>query len=212
MTRKTIRRTIPMPQPRVESAPPTTAPPYVDAPGGDAVEQAITGVERLYQAVTGRTPPASDETYSPIPVEKDPAEVVAERVDRLLDALGAVNGGPFVETASRWSPPLTVWEDERGLLLCFDVAGVSRRDLEVTLEGDVLSVTGKRPRSKENMRLRGSERPLGSFARQVVLPRGTAANLRGGELQAQLREGVLEIVLPQKHDAKSSEKRAIAVV
>src|SRR5262249_3519374 len=105
-----------------------------------------------------------------------------------------------------------VWEDERGLLLCFDVAGVPRRDLEVTIEGDVLTVSGKRPRTRESSRLRGSERPLGAFFRQVMLPRGASAGARSGELSAQLRDGVLEVVLPQKQDAKATEKRAIAVV
>ena len=168
------------------------------------VDEAIAGVERLYRVVTGRTPPATDEPYSPIPVERDPADVVSERVDRLLDALGGATDTPTL----RWSPPMTVWEDERGLLVCLDVAGVGRRDLELSLEGDVLTLRGRRPVTREAMRLRGSERPLGQFVRQIVLPRVPPA----AELSAQLREGVLEILVPQKRSATGGGARPIPIV
>jgi HSP20 family protein len=174
------------------------------APSATPVDEAIAGVERLYRVVTGRTPPANDEPYSPIPVERDPAEVVAERVDRLLDALGGATETPTL----RWSPPMTVWEDERGLLVCLDVAGVSRRDLEVSLEGEVLTVSGRRPTAREAMRLRGSERPLGQFVRQIVLPRTPPA----AELSAQLRDGVLEILVPQRTPGHGGGPRPIAIV
>lgn len=168
------------------------------------VDEAIAGVERLYRVVTGRTPPPSDDTYAPIPVERDPAEVVAERVDRLLDALGGATETPTL----RWSPPMTVWEDERGLLVCLDVAGVGRRDLEVSLDGEVLTVSGRRASSREAMRLRGSERPLGPFVRQIVLPRTPPA----AEISAQLRDGVLEILVPQRTSGRGAGPRPIAVV
>jgi HSP20 family protein len=185
---------------------PSASSPSVQNPASNnaPVDEAIAGVERLYRVVTGRTPPSSDEPYSPIPVERDPADVVAERVDRLLDALGGATETPTL----RWSPPMTVWEDERGLLVCLDVAGVSRRDLEVSLEGEVLTVSGRRASTREAMRLRGSERPLGQFVRQIVLPRTPPA----AELSAQLRDGVLEILVPQRSAGHGAGPRPIAVV
>lgn len=196
-----------MAAPRAETVNPVSeAGPAVAAgthPGTPEVDEAIAGVERLYRVVTGRTPPANDELYTPIPVERDPAEVVAERMDRLLEALG----GQADSATARWSPPMTVWEDDRGLLICLEIAGVSRRDLEVSLDGELLTVSGRRASTHDGLRLRGSERPLGPFLRQVVLPRMP----RNAEITAQLRDGVVEILVPRAGAGQSSGPRTIAV-
>src|SRR5512142_2958619 len=52
------------------------------------LDETIGRVEHLYRAVTGRDAPPSESVYSPIPVERDPAEYVEEQMTRLLDLLG----------------------------------------------------------------------------------------------------------------------------
>jgi HSP20 family protein len=179
----------------------------VEAPAGEAagpsrVDEAIVGVEQLYQALTGRpVPPPAEEPYAPIPVEKDAAEFVTERLDRLLDALGtplgqpAPPGGAAVQgaPAAGWSPPVTVLEDSDGLLVLLDVPGVQREQLQLSDDGDSLTVAGQRLVASDGLRLRMSERPLGPFRRRIVLPRGSG----GGEVKARLHDGVLEIRIPR---------------
>jgi HSP20 family protein len=154
------------------------------------VDEAIAEVERLYESLTGSPPPPAEAASSPLPVEKDAAEAIAERLDRLLEALGQPAGHPG-ETP--WSPPITVWEDGAGLLLRLEVPGVSRRDLQLLDDGDSLTVTGRRAAANDGMRLRLTERPLGPFQRKILLPRGAS----GGELSARLHDGVLEIHIPK---------------
>jgi len=181
------------------------------------VDEAIAGVERLYQALTGSPPPpATEEPYSPIPVEKDAAEFVSERLDRLLDALGRPPGeqagaGPASAHAAQpaevtWSPPLTVWENGEGLLVYLEVPGVPRQDLQLADDGDSLTVAGKRPAQNDGMRLRMTERPLGPFRRRIILPRGTG----GGDVSARLHDGVLEIRIP-KPQAGAAGPRTIPI-
>jgi HSP20 family molecular chaperone IbpA len=179
------------------------------------VDEAIAGVERLYQTLTGSPPPPSaDEPYAPIPVEKDAAELVTERLDRLIDALGQpfgqIDAGREQEapggTATAWSPPITVWENADGLLVFLEVPGVNRQDLQLSDEGDSLTVKGRRSPEADGMRLRMTERPLGPFKRRIILPRGSG----GGDLSARLRDGVLEIRIP-KPKASASGPRAIPV-
>jgi HSP20 family molecular chaperone IbpA len=182
------------------------------------IDEAIASVERLYQALTGsQAPPASEEPDAPIPVEKDAAEFVTERLDRLIDALGQSLGQPGaagVEGAppspqpaeTAWSPPITVWENAEGLLVQLDVPGVSRQELQLSDEGDSLTVQGQRKADNDGLRLRMTERPLGPFRRRIILPRGAG----GGDLQARLREGVLEIRIP-KPKKPAAGQRTISI-
>jgi HSP20 family protein len=184
-----------------------------EAPAGEVaelprVDEAIAGVERLYQALTGTPPPPVEEPYAPIPVEKDAAEVVTERLDRLLDELGPRAGQPAPGTVAEpeWSPPLTVWENGEGLLLLVEVPGVQRHDLRLADEGDSLTIQGRRTERGDGMRLRMNERPLGPFRRRIILPRGAG----GGNLSARLQDGVLEIRIPKPASAAKGP-RAIPI-
>jgi HSP20 family protein len=173
------------------------------------VDEAIASVERLYQALTGsQPPPAADEPYAPIPVEKDAAEFVTERLDRLIDELGqrldppAELRAPAEAAETAWSPPLTVWENGEGLLLLLEVPGVQRQDLQLADEGDSLTIQGQRGVENHGMRLRMTERPLGPFRRRIILPRGAG----GGNLSARLHEGLLEIRIPKPAQAAAGPR------
>src|SRR5260370_1160068 len=79
------------------------------------VDDAIAGVERLYQTLTGGPPPPAEDAYAPIPVEQDAAEFVTERLARPIDA-------PRPQPAPRgaepeWTPPMTVWGKRGGLVI-----------------------------------------------------------------------------------------------
>ncbi len=186
----------------------TTAEEITDLP---RIDEAIASVERLYQALTGsQAPPVAEEPDVPIPVEKDAAEFMTERLDRLIDALGQSLGQPGAEgappspsaTETPWSPPITVWESADGLMVLLEVPGVSREDLQLSDEGDSLTVKGHRKLDHDGMRLRMTERPLGPFRRRIILPRGAG----GGDLQAKLREGVLEIRIPRPRKPAAGQR------
>lgn len=162
-----------------------------------SIDESIDRVEKLYRAVTGEDVVPTDAVYAPIPAEVDPAEHVEQQLDRLLERLGAL--GQTRGTPSKsipWSPPVTVWEAESEIVLWFDLPGVTREQVELTVQGNALSVSGGRaaaaPELKE-VRLRASERPLGSFRRTVLLPLGTRT-----EPTAHLRDGVLEVRIPKE--------------
>jgi HSP20 family protein len=180
--------------------------PGVTPEAGEAaskVDDVIASVEGFYQALTGRTPPpASESPFSPIPVERDPGEFVTEQLGRLLQSLQR----PAAALAAPWSPPLSVWEDERELVISLDLAGVARNEVELTLEGNALTVRGRRPLVDDGLRLRLSERPLGPFERRVFLPQ----RILPTEANAQLRDGVLEIHLA-KPPAETAAPREIRV-
>jgi HSP20 family protein len=171
---------------------------------GADIEPIITSVERVYQTLTGSTPPPPpEEAYAPIPVERDPGEYVSQRFETLLDALER----PQLSRALSWSPPLTVWESDNELVLCVDLPGVRRDDVELTFEAAVLTVRGRRATDHNGARLRMIERPLGPFERRVLLP----ARVDSAQPTARLEDGVLEVRLGKRRADAASGRREIRV-
>jgi HSP20 family molecular chaperone IbpA len=183
----------------------TTARASGERASGEAVEidPLIASVERVYQALTGSPPPPMEEAYAPIPVERDPGEYVSQHFETLVEALQQ----PSAPRVAPWSPALTVWESEREMVLHVDLAGVRRQDVEVSLDGTVLSVRGKRAGDHDGARLRLNERPLGAFERRVVLP----PRVDRSEPTARLEDGVLEVRLPKLERESSPARREIRV-
>src|SRR5579859_2870172 len=120
------------------------------------IEEAIGRMENLYRTVTGQSPPAEG-AHAPIPVERDPSQFVEEQLDRLLALLSPLERQA---ASAAWSPPLSVWESETEFLICIDLPGVARKDVEVSVQGDALTVRGSRPVAYvKDYQLRASERP-----------------------------------------------------
>jgi len=162
------------------------------------VDEAISSIEKLYETLTGSPPASSDNTSTPIPGERDPGEFVRERLERLVDALGQPAAAGLA-----WSPPMVVWENEHETVACLDLPGVKRKEIEVLDEGGMITVTGQRAAEIEGYRLQLTERPLGPFRRQIVLPRGTHAAAVG----ARLEDGVLELRISKEKTAPEVRRK-----
>lgn len=176
-------------------------PPSVPSSG---IEEAIGKVEDLYRAVTGNPPP-SESFSAPIPVERDPTRFVEEQVDRLLSMLSP----PAPEAATfAWSPPVSVWENEKEFVVTVDLAGVARNDVEVRIQDNRLTISGRRPAAFSNdHRLRASERPFGPFQRTVLLPPALRGREESVPIDARLRDGELEIRVVKAGTAAESPKK-----
>jgi len=98
-------------------------------------------------------------------------------------------------------PAVDVHEDGEALILCAEVPGVKREDIEIELEANVLTLKGERKHEsqQEERRYHRVERTHGSFVRQFQLP----PNVDGTQIDAQLVDGVLTVKLPKKQVAKS---------
>lgn len=168
-------------------------------------DDAIGKVEALYRTLTGHEPPAADVPYAPIPAERDPAHHVQEQMDRLTRLLGATSPREaFAATA--WTPAVSLWESRDELLVCIDLPGVPREQVEVGLHGGAIVVTGRRtpPNGGEEMRLVSSEHGVGSFRRVVPLP----PTARTEQMSAWLKDGVLSLRIPR---LPAEAQRTIAI-
>lgn len=118
------------------------------------------------------------------------------RVDREASA------EPTTGSVNTWVPAVDVEENEAALRLAFEVPGVDPNALNVTVDAQVLTVSGERilghddrDRAKSAYRL---ERRYGRFARSLTLPNTVDPE----RIEARYEHGVLFLELPKRPEAK----------
>lgn len=129
------------------------------------------------------------------------------RVDpfRVVDALlrwDPYRGGDWsgVASGTEFAPRFDVKEVKDAYIIKADLPGVKDADLEVALNGNILTVSG---RLEEEQREEGEayyamERVHGSFARSFTLPE----SVESSGVTAELKDGVLTVRIPKKPEAQ----------
>lgn len=104
---------------------------------------------------------------------------------------------PGEEQPVRFAPDFEVKETKEGFVFKADVPGIKEKDLEITMTGNRLTISGKREAEMEERTdtYYACERSYGSFTRAFTLPEGTDG---GDHILADLKEGVLTLLLPKK--------------
>lgn len=96
-----------------------------------------------------------------------------------------------------WVPAVDIREEDGRFVIVADVPGVDPKDIEVTTERGVLTISGERNVTKTDDAKPGytrTERIHGSFYRQFTLPESAD----GDQVSASGKNGVLEVVVPKK--------------
>ena len=114
-------------------------------------------------------------------------------------------------TRDEFAPAFDIKETKDGYVFKADIPGVKDKDLEVTLTGNRLSISGKREAEKEEKTdtYYSCERSYGSFLRSFTLPDGADID----HIHTELKDGELTLVVPKKPsvqpkkiEVKSGEK------
>ena len=102
--------------------------------------------------------------------------------------------------AESFVPRFEVKETKEALILKADLPGVKTEDLDVSVQANVLSISGKREQEKktEEEHFHMVERSFGSFTRSFTLPEAVDSK----NLDAELKDGVLTVVLPKAPESK----------
>jgi HSP20 family protein len=97
-------------------------------------------------------------------------------------------------------PSFEVKETKDAYLFRADLPGVREEDLEISLTGNRLTVSGKREEEKreEDERYYAYERSYGSFSRAFTLPEGGDVD----HANAELSNGVLTVSIPKKPEVQ----------
>ncbi len=117
---------------------------------------------------------------------------------RLLDP--ELSMGDLTTSNNVWAPAVDIKEEENRYLIHADLPGVNPEDIDITLEHGVLTIQGTRneEKSEDKNGYHRVERFRGRFVRSFALP-DTVDNEK---VDAQLKEGVLNIVIDKKERAK----------
>jgi HSP20 family protein len=95
--------------------------------------------------------------------------------------------------------PLDAFERDGVCTLRFDLPGVDPEDVDLTVEGNLLSVTAERPvEETEGVTWLLRERPAGSHRREVRL----GERLDATKIEARHDNGVLTVTIPMREEAK----------
>lgn len=112
----------------------------------------------------------------------------------------------FQEEMSRRLPPATgkftfrpavdIFEDAESITITAEVAGVRPEELHVSVEDNVLTISGERKLERDERKegYHRIERSYGSFSRSFSLP----DTVDGENVHAEKKDGVLEIRLPKR--------------
>jgi HSP20 family protein len=120
-------------------------------------------------------------------------------MDDLINSFFGQWGMPVVEH-SRW-PAIDISEDENAFLVKADVPGCKAEDINISVHGNTLSISGDK-KHEEEKKEKGycyTERSWGSFRRDMTLPNDVEPN----KVEAAYKDGVLSITLPKSEKAKA---------
>ncbi len=135
----------------------------------------------------------------------EPLGVVSQLQNEINRVFGNLNDTDSNSATSEWSPAVDVREYSDRFQLLLDVPGVEPKDVEITLDNGVLTVSGNRAEEKavgsnrlEQPQQQRIERRLGRFYRRFILPDTADAE----NVNASGRNGVLEIMIPKQPKAQ----------
>ena len=137
----------------------------------------------------------------------DPLLDLHREMNRLFDDVFGVNAGSGGSGMAAYAsaPRLDMHESEQELTVEAELPGVDRADLDVRLDGDVLTISGekrsRRDDKQQNAHL--SECSYGRFQRSVQLP----FRPEGDDVQAEFEGGVLKLRVPKRPEAMQGSRR-----
>jgi HSP20 family protein len=128
------------------------------------------------------------------PPRREMAET-GEDIDKFLEFVG-MPWRPFRMLRHEPMPATDVYEKDGQLHIRAELPGMTEKDIQVTISGDVVTISGEKKEEREvkEDEYYRSERRYGRFVRKVTIP--TGADFEHGT--AQFRNGVLEIDIPIK--------------
>jgi HSP20 family protein len=104
---------------------------------------------------------------------------------------------------SMWTPAVDIIERADEFQVNVELAGVSKDDVKITLESNILTVRGEKKQEKEEKgeNVHRVERSYGSFQRSFELP----TTVKNDKVDANYHDGILTITLPKAEEAKPKQ-------
>lgn len=120
-----------------------------------------------------------------------------QAMDRMLD--DAFARGSESRGTGAWLLPMDAYITDDAIVIRADVPGIKSEEIEITLEGDTLTIRGEIKREEaDNRKYVLLERPTGKFERTLSI--NTPINHE--KVEASFKDGVLTLTLPKAEAVK----------
>jgi len=144
--------------------------------------------------------------------EEEPFYTLRREMDRVFDDFfgnfGLTPfGGSFTEQYGAFNPRVDITETDQEVKIAAELPGLDEKDIEVSLTGDRLTLSGEKKAEKEDKgeNYYRMERSYGSFQRTIPLP----IEVETDKVEATFKNGVLTVVLPKMATVQNRKKIAI---
>ena len=135
---------------------------------------------------------------------RDPFQDFRREMDRLFD--DSIRGFSEPQRGSfMLSPKVDVTQTDEGWEIAAELPGVDQEDIDLRLDGDLLTISGEKRDERKDDKNRFVERSYGSFTRSFQLPFTPDAD----RVEADCDKGVLRIRVPKSAQQDKSKRISI---
>jgi HSP20 family protein len=127
-----------------------------------------------------------------------------ERVNRVFGDFSNRRTEDDLLARGAWVPSVDIFEnDQHELVIKAELPDVKREDIDLSIENDMLTLRGEKKMDSEvkDEQYHRVERVYGAFTRSFSLP----STLDTTKVSADYKNGVLEIRLPRREEAKPKQ-------
>jgi len=121
-----------------------------------------------------------------------------------------INDSDFLSDVQRFNTPkVNIEETDDNYNIEVAAPGFDKKDFNVTVENNVLTIEASKEATKEDKTFSHYEFSYGTFKRSFSLPEN---KLKESKISANYKNGILNISLPKKDEAKAQPKRLIDIL
>jgi len=131
---------------------------------------------------------------------------IQERMNQIFeDALSRSRGRDEGLRTGMWTPAVDIYERNDAVVVKAELPGVEKEQISVEVKDGILTLRGERKfeRDVKEESYHRIERSYGTFLRSFSLP----VSVDQDKVKAAFRDGVLEVELPKKEQAKPKQVR-----
>ena len=110
--------------------------------------------------------------------------------------------GEYPTTDFNYYPHVDISEDEDNIYVEAEIPGVKKEDIKITLQDNILTITGEKKKENNKKNFFRSERVYGSFTRSFTLP----DDINSDSVEAKFDNGILNVTIQKAQPKKATEK------
>lgn len=124
-------------------------------------------------------------------------------MDHFFDEFFGKDKGIWPESTLNVVPAINLEETEEAFKVSAELPGMSKEDISITLENNVLSISGEKKTENElkEKNYHRIERSYGKFHRAFELP----GMVKRDKIEAEYKDGILNVSVPKAEEAKPKQ-------